>query len=134
MWSSIAAWSIENYNFQFSISKFRLRLLNLFRVSISQPQTYIRLILKDIIYWNKDQEIYFLCEKLLHLYAIGFCNKVLPNLHYWWSEELYSYQHFFKLLELVTYCDLCKVLVTNWRFVQQKKEGYYKIKSNWVLK
>ena len=25
-------------------------------------------------------------------------------------------------------------MVTNWRFVHQGKEGYYKIKSNWVLK
>ena len=24
-------------------------------------------------------------------------------------------------------------LVTDWRFVHQKKESYYKIKSNWVL-
>ena len=36
--------------------------------------------------------------------------------------------------ELVTYQDPCKGLVTNYRFVHQKKEGYYKIKSNWVLK
>ena len=26
----------------------------------------------------------------------------------------------------------CKGLVTNWRFVHQRKEGYYKMKSNWV--
>ena len=26
-----------------------------------------------------------------------------------------------------------KGLVTNWRFVHQGKDGYYKIKSNWVL-
>ena len=39
----------------------------------------------------------------------------------------------FKLLELVTYWDPCKELVINWRFVHQRKEDYYKIKSNWVL-
>ena len=31
------------------------------------------------------------------------------------------------------YWDPCKGLVTNWSFVHQRKEGYYKIKSNWVL-
>ena len=31
------------------------------------------------------------------------------------------------------YWDPCKGLVTNWNFVHQRKEGYYKIKSNWVL-
>ena len=29
--------------------------------------------------------------------------------------------------------DLCKGLVTNLRFMDQGKEDYYKIKSNWVL-
>jgi len=37
------------------------------------------------------------------LYAIGFCNQVLPNLHCWWSEELCNQQHLFKSLEFVTY-------------------------------
>ena len=30
--------------------------------------------------------------------------------------------------------DPCKRLVTIWRFVHQGKKGYYKIKSNWILK
>ena len=50
----------------------------------------------------KPNELLFSCEKLLRLYAIGFCNRVLPNFHFLWSEELCS-QHLFKLLELVTY-------------------------------
>ena len=29
--------------------------------------------------------------------------------------------------------DLCKGSITNWKFVHQGKDGYYKIKSNWVL-
>ena len=33
---------------------------------------------------------------------------MLPGLHYWWSEEFYSQQQSFKLLELVTYWDPCK--------------------------
>ena len=42
------------------------------------------------------------------LYAIRFCNQVLLDLHYWWSEELCNQQHPFKLMELVTYWDPCK--------------------------
>ena len=53
--------------------------------------------------WPNQMSSCFLCEKLLHLYAIGFCNWVLPDLHFWWSEELCNQQHLFKLLELVTY-------------------------------
>ena len=40
----------------------------------SQPQTYIKLILRAITYKYRDQEIYFLCMKLLRLYA-GFVTK-----------------------------------------------------------
>ena len=35
---------------------------------------------------------YFLLKKLLCFCALGFCNQVLLNLHYWWSEEFCS-QH-----------------------------------------
>ena len=59
---------------------------------------------------------------------------MLSDFHYWWSEELCSQQHRSKLLELVTYWDPCKGSVTDWRFAHQRKEGYYKIKFNWVLK
>ena len=33
---------------------------------------------------------YSLWKKLLRLYALGFCNQVLLDLHCWWSEELCS--------------------------------------------
>jgi len=33
---------------------------------------------------------------------------MLPDIHCWWSKELYSQQQSFKLLELVTYWDPCK--------------------------
>ena len=42
---------------------------------------YIRLILRAVIYGDRDKETYFLCVKLLSLYAIGFCNRVLLDLH-----------------------------------------------------
>ena len=106
----------------------------MFRVFFfSQPYTYIRFILRAITHGCRDQETYFFCEKLLRLYAIEFCNQLLPNFHCWWSGKFCSQQHLFKLLELVMYWNPCKRLVTNWRFVHQCKEAYYKIKSNWVL-
>ena len=84
--SSTEARSIENYNLQFSSFEFQPRLMNLFRVSFLTTleiyiYIYIRLILKTVTHGYRDQEIYFLCEKLLRLYAIGFCNQVLPDLH-----------------------------------------------------
>ena len=33
---------------------------------------------------------YSLWRKLLRLCALGFCNQVLLDIHYWWSEELCS--------------------------------------------
>ena len=86
--SSTKARSIENYNLQFSSFEFQPKLMNLFRVSFLTTldiyiyiYIYIRLILKTVTHGYRDQEIYFLCEKLLRLYAIGYCNQVLPNLH-----------------------------------------------------
>ena len=128
MWSSIdsstVTRSIENYDFQFSRSKFRPRLLDLFRVSfLTTLDIYKAYFKKTVTHGYTNQEIYFLYEKLLRLFTIGFYNQVLPNLHCWWREELCSQQHLFKLLELVTYWDPCKWIVTNWRFVHQGKEG-----------
>ena len=106
MWSSIdssiAAWSTENYDFRISRSKIWPRLLYLFRFSfltILNIYKFLRVFIQGYI----DQETYFLCVKLLRLYAIGFCNWVLPNIHCWCSEEFCSQQHLFKLLELVMY-------------------------------
>ena len=28
------------------------------------------------------KDYFFLCEKLLHLYVLEFCNQMLPDLHY----------------------------------------------------
>ncbi|KAL0002528.1 hypothetical protein SO802_016309 [Lithocarpus litseifolius] len=44
----------------------------------------------------------------------------------------YLQQHHLKLLELVTYWDLCKGLVTDWRFVHQEKEVDIAGGSEWV--
>ena len=96
---------------EFPVLKFGLVLCNCLGFLFSQPLTYIRLISRAITHGYRDQETYFLYVKLLRLYAIGFCDQVLPNLHYWWSEALYSQQQQFKLLELVTSWDPCKGLV-----------------------
>ena len=140
MWSSIdsstTTRSIEMYDFKFFRPEIWPRLLYLFRVSfLTTLNIYkaYKAYFKSRQHEDRDQETYFLNEKLLCLYTIGFCNQVLFDLHYWWSEELCNQQHLFKLLELVTYWDPCKGLVIDWRFVHQGKEGYYKIKSNWVL-
>ena len=101
--SSTLARSIELYEFRNSRSEFRLMLMYLFRISfLTTLDIYIRLILRAITHEYSDQELNFLCEKLLRLYWDP-CKRV--------SQEL----------------------VTDWRFVHQRKEGYYKIKSNWIL-
>ena len=101
--SSTLAQSIELYEFRNSRSEFRLMLMYLFRISfLTTLDIYIRLILRAITHEYSDQELNFLCEKLLRLYWDS-CKRV--------SQEL----------------------VTDWRFVHQRKEGYYKIKSNWIL-
>ena len=105
----------------------------LFRVSFLTILDIYKAYFKSLHYGYRYQGTYFLCEKLLRLYAIGFCHQVLPNLHCWWSEQLCNQQQPFKLLELVMYWDLCKGLVTDCRFVHQGKEGHYKVKSNWIL-
>ena len=83
--SSTEARSIENYNLQFSSFEFQPRLMNLFRVSfLTTLEIYIyiyKAYFKTVTHGYRDQEIYFLYEKLLRLYAIGFCNQVLPDLH-----------------------------------------------------
>ena len=129
---SIEARSIKNYDFQFFRSVIRLKLMYLFTVSFLTTLTYIRLFKSHHTQIQRPRALFSLWE-LLCLYAIRFCYQVLPNLYCWWSEELCNQQHLFKLVELVMYWDPCKGLVANWKFVHQEKEGYYKIKSNWVL-
>ena len=96
--------SIENYDFRVSRFEIRPNLAYLFGVSfLTTLDIYIRLVLKAVTKGYRNQEIYFLCVKLLRLYSIGFCNWVLLNFHCWWSEKLCNQQHMFKLLELVIY-------------------------------
>ena len=133
MWSSIddliAAWSIENYDFQFSRSEIQPRLIFLFRISFLITLDIYKAYFKSRhIQIQRPRDLFSLWE------ATGFCNQVLPDLYCWWSEALCSQQHHSKLLDLVTYWDSCKELVIDWIFVHQGKEGNYKIKFNWVWK
>ena len=124
--------SIKNCDFKIFRSEIRPCLVYLFGISFITTLD----IYKDYFkgpHKYKDQETYFLYVKLLCLYVIRFYNQVLPDLHCWQSKELCSQQYLYKLLELVTYWNPYKGLVTNWRFMHQRKEGYYNIKSNWVL-
>ena len=76
--------------------------------------------------------LYSLWKKLLYLYALGFCNQVLLDLHCWWSEEICSQQsssswcvsHVLGAVHhwLITYLDPCK------------KVGVHILKSSEILK
>ena len=112
--SSTKARSIENYDFQFSKSEIRPRFMYFFRVSfLTSLDIYNAYFKSHYTRIQRPRDLFSLWE-LLCLYAIGFCNQVLLHLHSWWSEELCSHQHLFKLLELVFYWDPCKALVTNY--------------------
>ena len=67
---------------------------------------------------------YSLWKKLLCLFALGFCNQVLLDLHYWWSEELCS-QHLPQVGEWVTYWDSCKGVSHVLGSVHQKRWRSY---------
>ena len=107
-------WKLEIENSLLHVFNFlpKLNFENSFCfLSILDCQTSFLVLKIEKCFWKQkirrknsyQTYFYILCVKLLRLYAIGFCNWVLPNLHCWWSEELCSQQHLFKLLELVTY-------------------------------
>ena len=93
---------------------------HLIRVSFLTTLVIYKAYFRSHYVRKQRPKTHILCMKQLRLYAIGFCNQVLLDLYCWWSEELCCQQQSFKLLELVT----------DWRFVQQRKEDYYNIKSN----
>ena len=81
--SSAQAWSIELCEFRIFRSEFQPMLMYLFSFSFLTTLYIYKTYLKVVIHGYKDQEFNFLCEKLLCLYAIGFCNQVLLDLHCW---------------------------------------------------
>ena len=99
-WSSIEAWSIKNYDFRISRSKIWPCLMYLCRVSFLTTLDIYKTYCHTQI--QRPRDLFSLCEAM-RLYAIGFYNLVLLDLHCWWSEKLCNLQHLFKLLKLVTY-------------------------------
>ena len=78
------------------------------RVSLSTTLEICKAYFKSHQVWKQRLRTHILYEKLLRLYILGFCNQVLPNLRYLWSEEFCNQQQSIKLLKLVTYWDMCK--------------------------
>ena len=82
-------------------SDFWAKLMYLCRVSFLTTLDLHKTYFRGRYIWDYKENIckrrlmpYSLWKKLLHLYALGFCNQVLLDLYYWWSEELCSQQSF----------------------------------------
>ena len=106
--SSTQAWFIDIYNFKISRSEIRPMMTWMIRISFLTTLVIYKVYFKSHQVRKQRPRTHILCVKLLRLYALGFCNQVLSDLHCLWSEELCSQQQSFKLLELVTYWDPCK--------------------------
>ena len=104
--SSIQVQSIENYDFRNFRSKIQFMMTWMIRVSLLTTLSIYNAYFKS----NHTHRLrtHTLYEKLLRLCALRFHNQVFPDLHCLWSEEFCSQQQSIKLLELVTYWNLCK--------------------------
>ena len=115
--NSSTAVSIENYEIQISRSDFRPMLMYLCRVSFLTTLDIYKSYFKGrhikeykentCKKWPSTNSLW---KKLLCLCALEFCNQVLFDLHYWWSEEFCSQQYLLQVSELVTYWDPCKMV------------------------
>ena len=108
MESSTQAQSIKIYDFRISISEIRPMMNWMIEISLLTTLVMYKAYFKSHYTQKQRLRTHILCEKLLHMYALEFCNQVLPNLHCLWSEEFCSQQQSIKLLELVMCWDLCK--------------------------
>ena len=91
--------SIEVTWIQISKSDFQPKLMHLCRVSFFTTLDIYKAYFRGCYIWEYNENIckrwpmpYSFWKKLLRLYALGFCNQVLLDLHCWWSEELCSQQ------------------------------------------
>ena len=99
----------------------------------SQPQTYIRLILKDRRGFRKCPNSLFSVKKLLCFYAKGFVTKELPDLYHWWIEEIYSQ----KPLQVAGVSHVWGFVHIAWsrtRICASRERLPLQYKSNWVLR
>ena len=129
----IEARSIKNYDFQFSRSKIRPKLMYLFKVSFlitldiykAYFKSHMDTETRSFIFFVRNYCICtpqgFITKCFLIFIVDELKNFVVNNIH----SSCQSQSH----------TRICvRGLVTNWRFVHQGKEGYYKFKFNWVLK
>ena len=75
-----------------SRSDFRPMLVYLYKVSFLTTLYIYKDYFKGRRVCRKWPNSLFSLKKLLRLYAKGFVNNELPNLHRWWTEELCSQQ------------------------------------------
>ena len=128
--NSSTAVSIENYEIQISRSDFRPMLMYLCRVSFLTTLDIYKSYFKGqhikeykentCKKWPSTDSLW---KKLLRLCALEFCNQVLFDLHYWWSEEFCSQQYLLQVRELVTYWDPCKMVAFIYWRVQRFWSG-----------
>ena len=115
--SSTQSVFVETNKTRNSRSDFRPMLVYLYRVSFLTTLNIYKDYFKGHGTCRKWPRSLFFLKKLLRFYANGFVTKELPNLHRWWTKELYN-QHLLQVAGvshvlgsvynwLVTYWDVC---------------------------
>ena len=82
--------TIETYEFKILRSEFWPMMTWMIRVSLSTTLVIYKAYFKSHWVWKQRLRTHILCEKLLCLCALRFCNQVLPNFQRLWNEELCS--------------------------------------------
>ena len=135
MWNSIdsstATRSIENYDFRISRSGILPRILYLFRVSFLTTLN---------IYKTYFKSHHTRIQRPRDLFSLWEATAFVRHRVLWPSVSRSSLLMKWRTLQPTTSVQVAgshilrsMQMVTNWRFVHQGKEDYYKIKSNWVL-
>ena len=93
--------SIKNYEIRIFRSDFWPMLMYLYRVSFLTTLDIYKTYFRGCHIREYKEKIckrwlmpYSLWKKLLRLCALWFCNQVLLDFHFWWSEELCSQKSF----------------------------------------
>ena len=88
---------VEIYEIKISRFDFRLMLTCMCRVSFLTILDIYKAYFKSRYTWRTHAESdlvpYSLCKKYCDFCALGFCNQVLLDFHYWWSDEPCNQQH-----------------------------------------
>ena len=131
MWSSIATLSIKNYDFRISRPEIQPSLAYLFKVSFLTTLDIYKVYFKGRhTRIQRPRDLFSLWEATAFVcYRVLYPSASKSSLLMKWrtlqstSVQVAGVSHVLRI----------HAKVTNWRFVNQKKESYYKIKSNWVL-